>query len=216
LHSASPIGRKAKPTSRQRIIEAAITRFGNIGAADTTMEDIAAEAGLGRKTLYRTFSNRSALVEAVAVYRLDHMVDLVNLQLRKCATLEQALIVGSIEIIRLARKDRIFMSIVTEAGELGIEHYLIAPSSPVFNHAESMWNETFTKARKRKEWKNDLSEKEVKTWLRAVHLILLLRDDLDAVGQESLLRTFVLPALIKKRQRMDSRPQRDEACERFL
>lgn len=190
--------RMPETSTKSAILAAAAECFEQYGPVKTTMEDIAAAADVDRKTIYRLFANRTELLEAVAVHRLDRMVELVRAALRKCETLEQSLITGSLEIIRLARKDRVFMAIVADTSDGGIEHYLIAPSSPVFNHAEHMWTEAFTRARERGEWRDEVPDVKAKTWLRAVHLVLLLRDDLDTEGQIDLLKTFVLPGLLKR------------------
>ncbi|MTV25850.1 helix-turn-helix transcriptional regulator [Nitriliruptoraceae bacterium ZYF776] len=51
-------------TSR-RILAAAVERFSLFGIRRTTMDDVAAAAGIGRATLYRRFSGRDEIVRAV-------------------------------------------------------------------------------------------------------------------------------------------------------
>lgn len=49
----------------QQIIEAAIATFVRLGFADARMEDIAAEAGLSKGTLYLYFDSKDALIGAI-------------------------------------------------------------------------------------------------------------------------------------------------------
>lgn len=49
----------------ERIIEGALHQFEEFGLRRTTMEDVARRAGVSRVTIYRRFSGKDALVEAV-------------------------------------------------------------------------------------------------------------------------------------------------------
>jgi AcrR family transcriptional regulator len=187
----------AKPRDpRRRILAAAIECFEKHGPAKTTMEDVAVAAGLARKTVYRAFGSRTELLEAVAVTRLDQMVAQVRIRLRLCRSLKQAIVIGSQEIIRVARADALFIAVVDAASDKGLMRYFVDPQSPILRHAQSLWEDTLAKARERGELNTALSDLDIENWMRAVHLILFLRDDLDAAGQARLLETFVTPALI--------------------
>jgi TetR/AcrR family transcriptional regulator, regulator of autoinduction and epiphytic fitness len=54
------------PATRERIIEAAIAVFAESGLSGFSMEAVAARAGVGRATVYRTFANRGELLAATA------------------------------------------------------------------------------------------------------------------------------------------------------
>lgn len=64
LRGATKPLRKDAARNRQRVLDAARTVFAREGL-DATMEDIAAEAGLGVGTVYRRFENKDALVDAL-------------------------------------------------------------------------------------------------------------------------------------------------------
>src|SRR6201998_4580866 len=66
-----PVSRKPRADAqrnRERILEAAKEAFTRFGA-EASLDDIAKEAGVGAGTLYRHFSTRDALIEAV--YRTE-------------------------------------------------------------------------------------------------------------------------------------------------
>ena len=50
---------------REDLLAAAARRFVAVGLRKTTMEDIAREAGAGKATLYRHFSNKDAVIDAL-------------------------------------------------------------------------------------------------------------------------------------------------------
>ena len=181
--------------NRQRILAAAVACFKTRDPAKTTMEDIAKEARLDRKTVYRTFANRTALLDAIAIQRISEVVGRVKAAVDACPSLDTAIVKGATLSLRLLRKDQIFMSVVKNANDRGVELYLIDPKSPVLESMLSVWREAFSRARARGELRSDLDNTEIANWLRGVHFLLLLREDLSAKGQEALLRKFVLPAL---------------------
>ncbi len=183
------------------IIESAINCFRKYGAVKTTMEDIARAAGIGRQTLYRTFPTRTALLDAVALERLVAMRDQMRRRVNAYPTFESAMIDGTIDVRNMARKDRIFMSVIEAAGDRGLERYLLQPTSVIRDLMRIIWTDVFARARAKNELRQDLSDMEISDWLRFVNFTLLLREDLTVEGQKVLLRTFVLPALTTWRSR---------------
>lgn len=163
------------------------------------MNDIANEAGLARKTLYRHFASRADLMQAVCVYRLNEMTRRVVEKLAGCDSFAEAIVLGSQEIIRLAREDSIFMAVVSDTAPEGeLLSYFVDPESTVFLNAQTMWSGVLDRARQSGEVCPGLNDTDIENWLRAVHLVLLLREDLSEAGQRQLLETFVLPALVVK------------------
>src|SRR5213082_3906181 len=56
---------RAPDSSRQRIVEAARAHFFSHGFRSVTMDDLAEELGVSKKTLYAHFPSKIALLEAV-------------------------------------------------------------------------------------------------------------------------------------------------------
>src|SRR6266849_7613467 len=57
--------RSSKDSSRHRIVESARAHFFNHGFRSVTMDDLAAELGISKKTLYAHFASKTALLQAV-------------------------------------------------------------------------------------------------------------------------------------------------------
>ncbi len=72
---------RPRPTTRDRILDAAERLLARFGYKKTTMEDIAREAGLGKRTLYLHFPGK----EAVALSTIDRIVERLTGQLREVA-----------------------------------------------------------------------------------------------------------------------------------
>src|SRR5215831_4902597 len=68
-HKASPRSPK-RDSNRQRIVEAARTHFFNHGFRRVTMDDLAEELGISKKTLYAHFPGKFDLLEAVLADKL--------------------------------------------------------------------------------------------------------------------------------------------------
>jgi AcrR family transcriptional regulator len=63
--SGSKLRNRKIATGRQRIVEAARAHFFNHGFRSVTMDDLAAELGISKKTLYIHFPEKVSLLEAV-------------------------------------------------------------------------------------------------------------------------------------------------------
>src|SRR5215471_3865623 len=68
-HKPRPRTRKRDP-NRQRIVDAARVHFFNHGFRSVTMDDLAEELGISKKTLYTHFTGKFDLLEAVLAEKL--------------------------------------------------------------------------------------------------------------------------------------------------
>jgi AcrR family transcriptional regulator len=185
----------APEATKARILEAAMRCVERSGVSGMTMEDVAAESGMVRKTVYLAFGNRTALLDAVLKQRVGINVERVRLIVAGCATLDEAIVKGCIWHLQLLRKDKVLVSIIENAHGTDAERFLGGPASPVLGMMLTIWQEAFARARARGELRTDLDDVEIAHWLRGVLNQLLMRKDLSASGQEDVLRKFVLPAL---------------------
>jgi AcrR family transcriptional regulator len=71
---------------RGRILDATERLLGRLGYQKMTMEDIAHEAGIGKRTIYLHFPSK----EEVALSRIDRMADRLEQRLRAIATSDDA------------------------------------------------------------------------------------------------------------------------------
>jgi AcrR family transcriptional regulator len=87
---------------RDQIMDTARSLFGELGTTDVSMDEIAAEAGVARSTLYVYFANRDELLRACVQSMYDRMQDTVDLVLAGRASPQDrlwGLILGLLERI---------------------------------------------------------------------------------------------------------------------
>ena len=87
----------------QRILDAARRRFALVGIRRTTMDDIAAEAGVGRATLYRRFAGRDDVVLATVAREFQGFAHDVDARMRALDDPRDRFIEGFVAIVRAAR-----------------------------------------------------------------------------------------------------------------
>ncbi len=83
--------RTAPDTSVARIVEAALACFSQVGVSKTTLEDVAAAAGISRATLYRYFPGKRAVIEGVLQHELARISAALDERLAGAADLEDLL-----------------------------------------------------------------------------------------------------------------------------
>lgn len=75
----SPSKRAAQSTpsahEKSRILDAARKAFVSHGFAGTTMDDLARELGMSKKTLYRSFASKEAIVDALVTLKIKAITD---------------------------------------------------------------------------------------------------------------------------------------------
>lgn len=85
----------ARPSTRQRILEATYVCVARWGLAKTTLEDAAREAGVSRATVYRHFpGGRDELVDAVVLWQFLQFFAHLYEELHDAVTLEEVLTRG--------------------------------------------------------------------------------------------------------------------------
>jgi AcrR family transcriptional regulator len=91
---------------RDRIVNAAGECFARYGVGKTTVEDIAAAAGLSRATVYRSFGGgRDEVVLAVVLRDLRRFLDRLAARLRRERSVPDAIVEGVVDAVAFVRGD---------------------------------------------------------------------------------------------------------------
>ncbi|MEV4255486.1 helix-turn-helix domain-containing protein [Spirillospora sp. NPDC049652] len=96
----------AAERARERIIDAAEECFRRFGVAKTTVEDIAAAAGLSRATVYRAVTGgRDELILAVVLRSLRRFMDVLAERLRRERSVPDAIVEGTLSAVAFVRAE---------------------------------------------------------------------------------------------------------------
>lgn len=88
----------ALPTPEERITAAALRCIARWGAAKTTLDDVAREAGVSRATVYRVFpGGKDGLMDAVARAEVGRFFTSLAAAMSTATTLEDTLVLGMTE-----------------------------------------------------------------------------------------------------------------------
>lgn len=181
--------------AKQKVCEAAIRCFKQYGPQRTSMADIADEANISRKTLYRIFDDRPTLIEYILQQRMITLGDKVRKKLSSITEFEEALVEGSIYAVRVSREDKLFNEIIQRDTNHRVELFLFGPSDQIKADIIDLWSGVIRAGRKQSLVRDDLSDERAIELLANVHTLLLIRDDYDEAGQRKFLTDFLLPAL---------------------
>lgn len=185
----------AKSLAKKKVSEAAVRCFQKFGPQRTSMSDIADEAGVSRKTLYRIFDDRGSLVEHILQRRMYAIGEKLKKKLANIQIFEDAVVEGSIFSIDLCRKDKLFNEIVKRDTNHRVEMFLFGPGEKVKADIAVTWSEVINAGRKSGSIRPDLSEDRIIELLVNVQTLLLIRDDYGEAEQRAFLHDFLLPAL---------------------
>jgi AcrR family transcriptional regulator len=180
---------------RSVVLEAAARCVRRLGVRKVSIEDIAEEASISRRTLYRLYPNRRAVMRSLIFHRLEKIALAIQDMMRKCPTFEDCVVTGSIQTIKIANKDAVYLAIFEDDRTLILDdpyHPMDKEIEPLFL---STWAPIFERGRKEGKISKHLSDHQLADWLMNVHQMLEWRQDMSDEEQSDLLRTFVLPSL---------------------
>ena len=86
--------------TRENILDAALHCYQEQGINDTAMEDVARQAGVGRATLYRHFSNQEALLMEVMTRNVEQLQQVMASSLKSSTLPEEYFVEAALLIIR--------------------------------------------------------------------------------------------------------------------
>lgn len=181
--------------SRQVVREAALACFSQYGVHRTSMADIAEAADISRKTLYRVFEDRSALIEHLIAFRLAELGANMRKIVRGFKDFEKALIEGPITCVKLGLEDDLLPEIILTATDHRIEQFLLRGNPQILSHMGETWSPIIEQGRKAKVLRENLSNERIVEIIMHMQLLLWMGDDLDPKQQRALMRDLLWPAI---------------------
>ena len=191
----SPLDGEAA-TSQHKIVDAAIRCFERYGPQRTSMNDIAEEAGISRRTLYREFDDRSALIEMLLHRRLADMGRRVEDHLTTYDDVEEALVEGSLYSVGVAESDELFSQVIAHERNRSVERFLLRGNETLNAALLRAWSPVLDRARAGGRRRAGVSDERVAEIVAGVQSLVLMRDDLNQDERRALLRDVLVPAVL--------------------
>lgn len=187
------------PAERNRIFKAALGCFTRAGLRRTTMDDVAAAAGVSRKTVYNYFSNKSGLIAEVIFDEARR----VNARARKGVDLQlpaaELLVAAELALLASARRSP-HIELLLNPNDFGITAEVIDHSERVAAVQHEYWDPILDVLDARGELPGDLDRDEVVAWLTFVHVGLCARRTADDREQiQRLLARYVATGVLSAR-----------------
>lgn len=185
-------------TSR-RILDAAVERFTTFGIRRTTMDDVAAAAGIGRATLYRRFAGRDDIVRATVTREMARFVTTVHDAVRTIDDPGEQLVEGFVTILRAAREHPLLNRLIETEPEYLLP-FLTVQGEPVLAMCRDYLAGQLAAAQRAGTMVDDLDPAVVAELMVRLSQSLLLTpngvvDANDEEGLRRMARAYFLPAL---------------------
>lgn len=183
-------------SERDKIVDAAVRCFERFGPQRTSMNDIADEAGISRRTLYRQFDDRPALVAEILDRRLSELHASVVAHLATYDDIETALIEGSLFSVEAGESDDLVAEIVRHEHAGTPERFLLRVNDSIAARVLESWSAVLARGRAQGRVRTDLSDTRVVELIMTVHTVALLRDDLGRNGRRAIFRDLLVAAVL--------------------
>lgn len=176
------------------VVAAARRCFARYGVTRATMEDIAAEAGIGRTGVYRLGLSRRELNEAAIQARLQEGTDELRSVMERDIEFADLLVEGSVAAIEWARHDEELQNLLGKTRTVGLHRLLTGRGAMMHGLIHSVTVAPFDRARAAGQMRPDIDDHEAVDWIQGIYLVMLLRDDLTPEDTATKLWEFLVPA----------------------
>lgn len=193
--NVSEIETTSSGVSKGDVVDAALRCFKRFGPDKTSMSDIAHEAGISRKTLYRMFEDRPALVNQVLFQLLRGMSSKAQKALGKYSDFRSAVIEGSIDCIRIGQKEKLYQAVVRSETNFQVEHFLVQGNDQVRAAMVGIWFPVFELGRAEGLLRSDLSNERLAEIIQNVHSLAQMREDKTIDAQRAFLEDLLWAAI---------------------
>lgn len=187
--------RKARgEATRENILNAVIRCYRSLGVSSTTMEDVAREAGVGRATLYRHFSNQQSLLSAIITREMAAIRCLLEAAMPQGLPCEDYLVEGAVIILRETRKRGLSEILFSDESSGSISRMALSDST--ITGFGSDWLEPFyARAKAEGVLRGWVTKTRLREWVSRV-MISLLTTPSRTFKSDKALRAFFSDALV--------------------
>jgi AcrR family transcriptional regulator len=188
------------PGTYDRVLDAAEVCFDRKGWSKSTMENVAAVAGISRGYIYKHFRNRDGLKLAVLVRRADAFNARARPFIAAEPTISDKLVEGIMLGVNMAHRDHYFGRLVG-ASTTDPEYQVPGAREAASAKIDELWRPFLETACEQRELADDVRVDDVIDWILIVLLGLLAnKTALQATDAdiERQLRTLLVPAVVAR------------------
>ena len=184
---------------RAAILHGAIDSFVKFGLRRTTMEDVAAAAGLSRKTVYNYVGDKTKLIGEVFAVELERACSAAEARLDFTLAADELVASAEVALFEVAM-DRPLIQRVLEAESISLTMGVTSTDQRLNAILSSYWTPILDQLEESGKLRSDVSRHQLMRWIRWVHVMLLshaatLAEELELTTE--MLRLFFAPALLE-------------------
>lgn len=184
---------------RERLLDGAAACFERYGVVKTTVDDIAAAAGVSRATVYRYASGRDDLILGVIQRSADRFFERLGRRLDKPSKpIGERLVDGVLYAIDQVRSDE-HLALLFAPEAAGVTGTIVGASDALFSQSAEYLEPLLSAAQRSGELRADLEAEELAEWLIRIILSLLTVQGPHSRTRPQtrlLLERYLLPALV--------------------
>jgi AcrR family transcriptional regulator len=179
---------------RERIVNAAGECFARYGVGKTTVEDIAAAAGVSRATVYRNFAGgRDEVVLAVVLRDLRRFLDRLAARLRLERSVPDAIVEGVVDAVTFVRGDPQLATLLAADAAGPMRAAVAGGARSLLELCADYVRPHFGAAQRQGSLRADITvEGSVEFLFRIISSMIVMPRDGEP---REFLRTYVVPAL---------------------
>ncbi|MGI9284756.1 MAG: TetR/AcrR family transcriptional regulator, partial [Pseudomonadales bacterium] len=172
-----------------RILDAALECYTANGIAQTTLEEVAKVAGVGRTTLYRYVDNRDDLLSKVVLRDARQQQEEMKVVTRYHDNLADSLVDSILYIMRGRRTRPMNILLFGKGGDAVIDRINLSPAN-FYTMAQKMLEPLFTRACEQGQIRDGVTLTLVSQWVARLILSLITYPE-EFLEDEKALRAFL-------------------------
>ena len=185
--------------TRGRILDAALACYAEKGIDQTTLEEVARQAGIGRTTLYRYVSSKDDLLGQVILRDAEQQREEMSVLTRYHDNLADSLVDSTVYVIRGRRNRPINTLLFGDEQSALIARLNISPGS-FYDIAAQQLAPLFEKAREAGQLRDGVTLENLSQWVARITLSLVNYPEEFLEDEQALrefLRLFLVPSVVK-------------------
>lgn len=178
-----------------RILAAAREVFATFGLRRTTMDDIAARAGLGRATVYRRFASKDLLVETVFLTEMRGYLADLDAITEQYDRFDEQIVEGYVATLRAVREHTLLGRLIELEGDWGVA-YVTLQAGPVIAAARDYLASRIRAAQRHGSVPDYDPAPAAEVIVRTCHSLMLTPEGVIPFADDDAARTFARDHLV--------------------